>query len=116
MGDEASIRVVGTVQKVFVGPKATKLSVKCNISRPTFVDLVAFKQLKDIRQGDKVTISGHISSEKSGTQETNPKTGVVYDKWIPLLVIDSIDSEPAQRPLPRSQYLPPPPDNDDIPF
>lgn len=105
------------MQRVFVGPKASRLNVKCSLGdRPAYIDLIAFRALKDVKAGDHVTVTGHLSSEKSGIKEVNPKTGREYDKWIPLLVIDRIDSESAQQPLPntKSQYTPPV--DDDIPF
>lgn len=114
MGDEASLTIEGTVQRSFEGPKVTKVSIKCNLERTTYVDIVAFKRLKKLSKGDRVRVTGHIGSEKSG-QEANPKTGVVYDKWIPMLIADEVMVlEPGQREIPNTRVQHPP--GDDVPF
>lgn len=117
MDDEASIRVIGTVQRVFNGAKVTKVNIKCNLTRQTFVDVTAFEVIRKLKQGDKVVVVGHISAEKSGQQEVNPKTGRSYEKWIPLLVVDDVEVlDSAQRPMPGTARSPSPHSNDDVPF
>lgn len=89
--DGALLDIVGSVQRVFRGPKATRLAIKCETSpRLTFVDVVCFHRPPDIERGDRIHVSGRISSEKSGQKEIG-KNGREYDKWVPMLIGEAVE-------------------------
>lgn len=89
--DRAHLDIIGSVQRVFRGPKATKLALRCNIGAGmTLIDVTCFHRPPALNEGDRVHVVGSIRSEKSGMKVTG-KNGREYDKWIPWLVADSVE-------------------------
>lgn len=119
--DHVTLDAIGTVQRIFRSPKATRIALKSETSpRMSFVDIICFHQVPRIEKGDRVLIKGRISSEKSGVKETG-KNGKEYDKWIPLLIGESVEllgEAQARIPGTGNRYQPANDNNgdDDIPF
>lgn len=88
----------------------------------TLVDVMCFHRPPPLEKGDRIHVVGRISSQKSGQKEIG-KNGREYDKWVPLLIGETIELlGEAQRRIPgtgtraandnaRAQN-----DIDDIPF
>ncbi len=123
--DHADLDITGTVQRIFRGPKATRVALKCEDSpRITLLDVISFRKVDKVQQGDRVHVVGRIGSEKIG-KEISKSNGREYDKWAPMLVAERIEllSEVQERIPGTGKRHEPANDNaysdreiDDIPF
>lgn len=113
MNDKNEFEVIGIVQRVVHGPKATRMNIKTRLQKDSYIDVVSFTPLRNVDRNYRVKVIGHIGAEKSNQKEEG-KGGKLYDKWLTMLVVDQVEVlDDGQRSVPGSDTKT---DNDDIPF
>lgn len=115
--DKAEFTIQGTVTRYAPdrAGKVVRLSVRTKgVQRDNYHDIKYFGALAGMGKGDYVLVQGYPGSEKDG-KETNPKSGIEFDRWRTLLVATHIEViEEAQGSIEKAP-APKRPD-DDIPF
>lgn len=90
--DKADFEVVGTIGTFFPdrAGKVVRFSVRVRGVRESIIDLKYFGTLPGYSKGDRVRVTGNVSSEKSGMTEQG-RNGKTYDKWVPLLAARKVE-------------------------
>lgn len=101
--DKADFEVVGTIGTFFPdrAGKVVRLSVRVRGVRDSVVDMKYFGSLPAFSKGDRVRVSGNVSSEKLPGITEQGRNGKTYDKWVPLLAARKVEAlERAQGTIP----------------